>query len=298
MPAEFTLPSYGKINWLLRILGKRADGYHELCTLFQTISLHDRLSFSESDTLLLECEGTSVPTGNENLIIRAAKALQYRFNKKNGARILLDKGIPSPGGLGGGSSNAAVALIGLRKLWNLDASAEELSAIGAEIGSDVPFFLHGGTAIGTGRGEIIESTSEIREEFMLVVTPNVAVSTRDAFAEFDTSNLTMDDPESILRVCRFTGESRDLRNKTLINDFESSVFRVHPEIARVKNTLLGLGARQALMSGSGASVFAVFDKEETRQTALKALDIESTWRKFAVATISRSEYREALHLAY
>lgn len=298
MPAEFTLPSYAKINWFLRILGKRADGYHELCTLFQTISLHDRLSFSEYDSLLLECEGTSVPTGNENLIIRAAKALQYRFNKKNGARILLDKRIPSPGGLGGGSSNAAVALIGLRKLWNLDASAEELSAIGAEIGSDVPFFLHGGTAIGTGRGEIIESTSEIREEFMLVVTPNVAVSTRDAFAEFDALNLTMDDPESILRVCRFTGESRDLRNKTLINDFESSVFPVHPEIARVKNTLLGLGARQALMSGSGASVFAIFDKEETRQTALKALDIESTWRKFAVATISRSKYREALHLAY
>lgn len=298
MPSEFTLPSYAKINWLLRILGKSADGFHELCTLFQTISLHDDLTFFDADRLVLTCDNDSVLTSDENLSIKAAKTLQEEFRIEKGARIHLEKRIPSPGGLGGGSSNAAVALIGLKRLWNIDVGLEELAAIAAELGSDVPFFLYGGTAIGTDRGDVIEPVEDLREEFMLVVTPNVHVSTREAFKRCDASNLTKHDPESILRVCRFTAGSGDLRDKTLINDFEASVFPVEPEIARVKKTLLDLGAVQAIMSGSGASVFAVFDKKETRQTALKALDIESTWRKFAVATISRESYREALSLAY
>jgi 4-diphosphocytidyl-2-C-methyl-D-erythritol kinase len=296
MPTEFSLPSFAKINWYLRILGKRPDGYHELCTLFQTISLHDTLHFAESDVLELTCDDPTVPIDDRNLVIKAAKALHEASGNKPGASIHLEKLIPSPGGLGGGSSNAAVALIGLTRLWQMDIKPALLDRIAACIGSDVPFFLFGGTAIGSGRGEVVEPVEDIMEPGMLVATPDVAVSTAVAYGRIDVSALTNDSLESILRVCRFMARSSDLRYGTLINDLESSVFSAEPEIARVKEKLLNLGAANAAMSGSGASIFAIFDKEETRQAALKALEIESNWRRFAVATVTREEYRKALQM--
>ena len=296
MQQDFSLPSFAKLNWQLCILGKREDGFHELFTVFQTISLIDTISFAQSRELILTCDDSSVPTDDRNLIIRAAKALQQRFGLEMGAAIHLEKRIPSPGGLGGGSSNAAVALIALNRLWELNASAANLQSVAAELGSDVPFFLSGGTAFGTGRGEIIEPVDDSNESYMLIVTPNISVSTKDAFERINPETLTNEGLNHILHVCRLEAESQDLHQTVLKNDFEASVFSAHPEIERVKQTLFKLGAANAAMSGSGASVFAIFDKQETRQAALKALDEESTWRKFAVATISRSEYREALHL--
>lgn len=294
MLADFSLPSFAKINWSLRILGKRDDGFHELFTIFQTVSLYDALSFAASDTLSLKCDDASVPTDERNLIVKAAFALQRQFGVKNGAAIRLEKRIPSPGGLGGGSSNAATTLIGLNRLWNLGAAAGDLRLIAAELGSDVPFFLHGGTATGTGRGEIIEQLDEMDERFLLIVTPDISVSTREAFGRINAPTLTNEARKRILRVCRLEAESLDLHHMVLISDFEASVFSAFPEIRRVKETLIELGAVNAAMSGSGASVFAIFEIEETRQAALKALDREITWRKFAVATISRYQYREAL----
>lgn len=296
MPESFSIPSFAKINWNLRVLGKREDGFHELFTVFQTVSLHDTLYFEESAQFTLTCNDPMVPVDMRNLVLRAANALGDRLEIKKGATMHLDKRIPSPGGLGGGSSNAAVALIGLRRLWNIDIDDTELNEIAAVLGSDVPFFLHGGTAIGTGRGEIIEPTTDTEEHFMLIVTPNIAVSTYDAFERMNAETLTNDELNRILPVCRSEAETWVLRNAVLKNDFEESVFSAHPEIRRVKETLLELGAVNAAMSGSGASVFAIFDKQETWQTAIKALDQESTWRKFAVATISRDEYREALSI--
>ena len=294
MQPAFTLPSFAKINWTLRIVGKREDGFHELFTVFQTVSLHDTLLFEESDNLELTCDDPDVPTDDRNLIVRAALSLQDASGTLKGAQLHLEKRIPSPGGLGGGSSNAAVALIGLKKLWQIDVSDDDLRAVACELGSDVAFFLHGGTAVGTGRGEVIESVHDVDERCMLVVTPDVSVSTQDAFAGIGALNLTAETRKRSLTVCRNEAESLDLHNSVLINDFEASVFDAYPEIRRVKQTLLDLGAVNAAMSGSGASVFGVFDKQETRQAALKALDREINWRKFAVATISRDKYREAL----
>jgi 4-diphosphocytidyl-2-C-methyl-D-erythritol kinase len=242
----------------------------------------------------LICDNSDVPTDVRNLIIKAATVLQRQFGVSRGAKILLEKRIPLPGGLGGGSSNAAVALIGLKKLWNVEISDDELHSIAAELGSDVPFFLQGGTAIGTGRGEKIEEIDDAHAEHLLIVTPKLAVSTSAAFAALKLSNLTNADTETILTVCRNEAKSLDLRHSALTNDFEQSVLADYPEIKRVKETLLELGAANAAMSGSGASVFAIFDKQETRQAAQKALDHESTWRKFVVSTVSRSEYRDAL----
>ena len=294
MPNSFSLPSFAKINWHLRVLGKREDGFHEIFTVFQTISLHDTIYFDQSDDLALTCDDVSVPTDERNLIIRAAKALRRSIGIDKGAAFHLEKRIPSPGGLGGGSSNAAVTLFGLSRLWDVDIEYREMKAIAAGLGSDVPFFLCGGTAIGTGRGEVVESIAEADEHFMLIVTPNISMSTQNAFEGMKAPTLTNDGLNRILPVCRPEAESRDFRHAVLKNDFEESVFFAHPEIRRVKETLLELGAVNAAMSGSGASVFAIFDKQETRQTAIKALDKESTWRKFAVATISRDQYREAL----
>lgn len=293
MQPSFTLPSFAKVNLQLRVLGKRGDGFHEIFTVFQTISLHDRITIEASSELELTTGDAAIPTDGRNLIIRAAALLRERYSVSLGAKIHLEKAIPSPGGLGGGSSNAAVALMALPRLWNIDVPAADLHAIAAELGSDVPFFLYGGTAVGTGRGEEIEPIPDKNAEFMIIVTPDIAVSTAEAFAGIGARSLTNTGSNRILRVCRFEADSLDLRHSVLINDFESSVFAAHPEIGEVKETLLGLGAVNALLCGSGASVFGIFDKEETRQTAMKALDIKSTWRTFAVAAISRSEYREA-----
>ncbi|MBP6004446.1 MAG: 4-(cytidine 5'-diphospho)-2-C-methyl-D-erythritol kinase [Pyrinomonadaceae bacterium] len=294
MDSDFSLPSFAKINLLLRILGKRPDGFHELFTVFQSVSLHDRIRFARAKEIKLTCTSNRIPTDERNIIFKAALALKTKFGYSEGAELRLEKRIPSPGGLGGGSSNAAVALLGLNRLWQLDASIEKLQTIASELGSDVPFFLYGGTAIGIGRGDKLEAIDDIEESAILIVTPKVRVSTARAFSRIEAPTLTKEDVERILRVCRLEAESLLPRQSTLINDFEQSVFNAHPEVLRVKSTLLELGAVNAAMSGSGASVFAIFDKTETRQAAIKALDHESTWRKFAVATISRSEYREAL----
>ena len=291
---SFTLPSFAKINLMLRVLGKRPDGFHELFTVFQSVSLHDDITFRDGEGISLTCPNKSIPIDEKNLIVKAANLLQRHSGVDRGASMHLTKRIPSPGGLGGGSSNAAVALIGLSRLWEIDESFDELKGMAAEIGSDVPFFLHGGTAIGTGRGEEIEPIADIDPGHLLIVTPNVRVSTPEAFKRLGAQNLTSEDLNRILIVCRLEAEKLDPRQSDLVNDIEAAVFAAHPEIKRVKRTLLDLGAANAMMSGSGASVFAVFEKEETRQTALKALDDEVNWRKFAVAAVSRDEYREKL----
>ncbi len=292
---SFSLPSFAKINWTLRVLGKREDGFHELCTVFQTVSLQDTLTFEESDKLELTCDDPRIPTDESNLIIKAARALQEAIPsaRGKGAAIHLEKRIPSPGGLGGGSSNAAVTVMALMRLWNVIATSADVT-IAKSLGADVPYFCYGGTALGTGRGDEIEHLDERHEPYMLIVTPNFSVSTAAVFQSLDARTLTRDEFVRNLTVCRNEAECFSTRQLTSSNDLERSVFAAYPEIERVKATLLELGAISAAMSGSGASVFAVFDNRETRQTALDALEEYRDWRKFAVATVSRDEYRAAL----
>jgi len=273
------------------VLGRRNDGFHEVATILQTISLHDTLIFERSDNgIELTCDDCSLPIDETNLITKAANALRAEFRIEDSARIELRKLIPMGGGLGGGSSNAAVTLIGLSRLWSLNVSFEKLYEIGSGVGSDVPFFLYGGTALATGTGTAIEPNPDVRLGPIIVVTPNVWISTREAYADLDAANLTSADTERILLNYRFEAEIP----ANTVNDFEKTVFAAFPEIADVKAKLLELGAQWALMSGSGASVFGIFENEETRQTALKALGERTDWRSFAVAAVSRSEYREKL----
>lgn len=294
-----TLPSFAKVNLHLRVLGKREDGYHDIFTVFQTVSLHDTITFEESASeIVLECDEPNVPTDIRNLVVKAANRIRDRYQVLKGAYIRIEKRIPMGGGLGGGSSNAAVALIGLTRLWRLNARVQDLEPIAADLGADVPFFLHGGTMIGEGLGTSLNEVAEFEAENMIIVTPDVHVSTAAAYEALRAESLTNAEANRILRVCRSEAESPDFLHSALRNDFETTVFAAFPEIGRAKQKLVDLGARQVLMSGSGSSVFAIFDKEETRQTALKALDNEVNWRKFAVAAVSREEYRGALELAF
>ena len=291
------LPSYAKINLHLDIFGRRQDGFHELCTVFQTISLCDEIFFEPADEFTLAVAGRA-PAGPANIVTKAAQMLAERAGVRCAAAVRLKKHIPSPGGLGGGSSNAATVLIGLSRLWGIRPSEADLYQLAAELGSDTPFFLTGGTAAAGGRGEIIEPLEDVRIGPMLVVTPPVDVMTAEAFKALDARVLTISDEKSNLLVCR-AAVKKILEDPVAgSNGFENTVFAAHPEIERVKFTLTRNGAVHSLMSGSGASVFGIFDTEETRQTALKALDHEVNWRKFAVAAISRIEYREALQIVY
>jgi len=294
---SFSLPSYAKINLHLRVFGRRPDGFHEIESLIQTVSLHDTLTFemaeprlSDTKPVHLTCSTEGVPLDDTNLVVRAAKALQEKAGRRISAKVHLEKRIPSPGGLGGASSNAAAALIGLSKLWRLDLDFSELLELAGELGSDVPFFLYGGTAIARGRGTDIEPQPDICPFPTLIVTPNVQISTREAYQALDADSLTSQASNRNLFNYRFG-------HFDAVNDFEKTVFDAFSEIAKVKARLLELGAAQASMSGSGASVFGIFDNEETRQTALKALGERTDWRSFAVAAVSRREYRERLGIA-
>jgi 4-diphosphocytidyl-2-C-methyl-D-erythritol kinase len=290
---RFTLPSFAKINLHLEILGKRPDGYHQISTVLQTVSLCDVITFENAlSGIELNMNGLPLPQGEKNLIIRAANGLSREFGNERGAKIGLQKRIPVGGGLGGGSSNAAVTLIGLSRLWKIDIPLDRLELVAASLGSDVPFFLKGGTALGSGRGEIIQPIDDISFEFAIITTPRLHISSASAYAGLNAPNLTNTASNRILKVSR----AADLLSGKLKNDFEKTVFAKYPEVERAKMKLTELGATHSLMSGSGASVFGIFDNEETRRTALKALGEETDWRSFAVAAVSRNEYREALGL--
>lgn len=284
------LKSYAKLNLGLRVHGRRPDGFHLLSTVFQTISLHDTIRFEEHDELILECDSPDVPADDGNLIIKAAEILRAHSGSRAGAKITLEKRIPSPGGLGGGSSNAAIALLGLSKMWGLSLAPKEMLRVASGLGADVPFFLYGGTAKGCNRGDEIISMDDADIGKVLVLTPDFGIQTALAFSALQRPGLTSSEAESILRVCR-SDSGKSL--VSMANDFESWAFESHPELRSMAEELTRRGATSVSLSGSGSSIFALFEKEETRQATLEAL-ADSPWRKFAVATVTRAEYRDAL----
>jgi len=293
---RFTLPAFAKINLHLRVLGRREDGYHEIETVFQTITLHDRLTFEPlaDGRIELSCDTAEVPSDESNLVRRAAHALRERSGVRAGARIKLEKNIPAQAGLGGGSADAAVALLGLARLWTLAPGRAELVELGARLGADVPFFLTGGTALGTGTGASVTPLEDAPTRHLVVVTPGVKVSTADAYKALDAPALTKAESAANLSVSRaesgFSGSDRE----AMRNDFEAVVFRLHPEIGRAREALLEAGASAALLSGSGSGVFGFFDSKGEAERARRALGPRAGWRAFACATLSRAEYLRAL----
>lgn len=291
-----TLPSFAKINWVLRVLGRRPDGFHEIHTVFQSITLQDRLIFSARDDsqLQLTCDLPELLVDDSNLILRAAVALRNQCGVTAGASIHVEKAIPIAGGLGGGSSNAAIALLGLACLWEIKTGLAVLTRIGAGLGADVPFFLFGGTAVGKGLGTEIKPIKEAVARHLLVVTPDVKVSTTSAYEALSAPALTKDDSDIILSISRADESFTDFYPDALHNDFEPVVFNREPEIERARNALLNVGARGALLAGSGSSVFGVFENQEAQERAFHALSGERAWRLFKCATLTRAQYLNAL----
>jgi len=288
------LPAFAKINLGLRVLGKREDSYHELRTIFQTISLHDTIEFTNDPRIVLSCDERSLPTGPENLVCRAAEALQKRFTPNKGARIRLQKRIPAQAGLGGGASDAAVTLLALIHLWNLEANRNDLLDVASSLGADVPFFLFGGTARGTGIGNKITPLPETDEKFLLIIKPNANISTANAYQSFNSGTLTTTEAKTILSSSQPDEIFGSFNPEALQNDFERVVFELAPEIERVKIALMNAGADAALLAGSGSAVFGIFDKENKRERAIQAIALEAGWRVFPCRTLGRNEYRSAL----
>ena len=294
----FRLPSFAKINWSLRVLGRRVDGYHDVRTVLQTVSLHDDLHFAPRDNeeIQLSCDDPLIPNDEHNLISRAANDLRDRCHNRNGATIHLEKRIPAQGGLGGASSNAAVALLGLVHLWRLDISAAELMEIGATLGADVPFFFVGGRALATGIGTELQALPDNPKKHLLVVTPNATVSTAEAYKSLRAPALTTSVDASILSSPCSATELRDTDQGELHNDFEHVIFEIEPEIGRANEALLRCGASTALLAGSGSSVFGIFDNQQAQESALRGIQAEAGWRIFPAVTVSRNEYLQALKI--
>ncbi|HEV3468784.1 MAG TPA: 4-(cytidine 5'-diphospho)-2-C-methyl-D-erythritol kinase [Pyrinomonadaceae bacterium] len=292
---RFTLPAFAKINLGLRVLGRRPDGYHEIRTVFQTVTLRDRLTFESlpGGRLELACDAADVPADESNLVHRAAVALRERFGVRVGARVELEKTIPPGAGLGGGSSDAAAALLGFARLWRLGARWPELREAAAGLGADVPFFLTGGTALGEGTGAEITPLADAPERHLLIVTPGVKVSTAEAYKALNARALTKADRAANLSVSRAESQIRDSLRGVVPNDFEAAVFGLHPEIGRAREALAAAGAAGAALSGSGSSVYGFFESEGEAERARASLRAEPGWRVFRCATLTRGAYAAA-----
>ena len=267
---KLKIKAYAKLNLTLKILGQRPDGYHDIDSVFHCISLHDELTLSprRDGLIVLKCNDPKLPTDDSNLAYKAAliiKDLAQRKcpgQKNYGADILLKKNIPIGAGLGGGSSDAAAVLLGLKKLWHLEEmSPADLKKAAASLGSDVPFFLKGGTAHVTGRGEKVRARRCPREYHFVLVYPGFPVSTAWAYKNHKkTKNrLTKGHKFSkmFLKSCGLGKPAVDI-SRHLNNDLEPAVIPRHPRISRVKADLLKSGALGSMMSGSGSSVFGLF----------------------------------------
>jgi 4-diphosphocytidyl-2-C-methyl-D-erythritol kinase len=257
---SMTVRAYAKINLGLRILRKRPDGYHDIETIFHQIDNYDTIEFTRTEgDIALESNSATLPTDSANLCVKAAQLLQNISHVKEGVKISLTKNIPVGAGLGGGSSDAAATLKGLVKLWGLALRNHELKKIALNLGSDVPFFLEGGTAFATGRGDNLEHFPFELPYWILVATPPVQVSTSWAYSQVQSYTST----GGLRAIVDNTKPLFEL----MTNDLETVVFKAYPEVSNLKKVMSDLGAESALMSGSGSSVFAFFQEEDSANIA-------------------------------
>jgi 4-diphosphocytidyl-2-C-methyl-D-erythritol kinase len=262
-----------KVNLYLEVLRRRPDGYHDLRTVMQAVSLYDELDLAprQDGRIALTCSDPALPAGEENLAVRAARMLKERSATRQGADIALRKAIPVGSGLGGGSADAALTLLGLDRLWGLKTAREELTAMAAALGSDVAFFLHGGTALCEGRGERVTPLPCGGEFNYVLVMPPWSVSTREVYGALRHRLTRRRGPSTKVLEAAAQGDSR-LLGRCLRNDLESAALGVHGQLAEIARRLRelrrGAQAEGSLLSGSGSAFFAVVeDREEALRSA-------------------------------
>ena len=284
----FSVRAHAKVNLSLRVLDARPDGYHDLETVFQALALHDTLDVEpHKGRLELSCDMPGVPLDENNLAWRAATLVwrcSGRSGEPGGVRLHLRKRIPAQGGLGGGSSNAAAALVGLAGLWLPGADLAILHDLGASIGADVPFFLCGGTALGLHRGNRVFPLADLPAWHVVLVFPPFGVSTPAAYGWLDEAREAGGiSPGGYGQLQLAGGVAIDVRN-----DLEMPVVRRHPQIGQLRNALVALGAEGAAMSGSGSTVFGLYSSRDRAASAAAALRREG-WQTLVTRTASRRQ---------
>jgi 4-diphosphocytidyl-2-C-methyl-D-erythritol kinase len=300
-PTVLTVNSFAKVNLGLKLLRRRADGFHELRTVFQTIDLCDRLTFClrQDHRIVLECNDPRLPVNSENLALRAARLALAHARPRRGVSIFLEKNIPVGAGLGGGSSNAATTLLTLNQLFKLDLKPNQLAALAASLGSDVSFFLIGGRAFGRGRGDLLHPLPDLKPVALLVACPGVRIATRDAYRKASLW-LTKNHPPH--NMARFDLEvfERESAFRLFENDFENVLFPKYPELRRLKSSLLAGGARSAQMTGSGSAVFGVYPSQLAARRAEKKLQSSpsiSRLSTFVARSLPRFQYLKRIFAA-
>jgi 4-diphosphocytidyl-2-C-methyl-D-erythritol kinase len=282
--------AHAKVNLDLRVLGVRADGYHELRTVFQTIELHDTITCSERPgPFALSCRTPGIPLDASNLVWKASAALWKAVGRDGDVRdvtIHIDKKIPVEAGLGGGSADAAAALLALARVWG-GVPMTLLRDVGGTIGADVPFFLSGGTALGLGRGEEIYPLVDLPPHFVVIVRPPFGVSTAEAYGWYDEDRASGQRDEN--REFQQLPVPWPSRAAQMINDLEPPVMRRHQEIGALKQLLRDAGATAAAMSGSGSAVFGLFRSRVAAEKAVKPLSRNGA-KALVTRTVSRGEH--------
>ncbi|MGD2294248.1 MAG: 4-(cytidine 5'-diphospho)-2-C-methyl-D-erythritol kinase [Candidatus Aminicenantes bacterium] len=275
--------SFAKINLGLEVIGKRDDDYHDLRTLLQAVDFHDTLTFEalSSDLIALKGNDPSIPWDRRNLVYRAAAALKERFRVAEGIDIFVDKNIPAGRGLGGGSSNAAMTLYALNKVWSLHADKRELAEIGQTLGVDVPYFLEGGLCLGTGRGDELSLLEDLEPLPCVLVIPDMTILTSTVYEQLPP--LTSRSKDS--KIIKFL-DSHDFG--LLENSLEETVFNLNPQLKDIKRLLYKLGSELSLLCGSGSAIFGLFRKKGTAVFACERLKKRYSLR--LVTTLSRAQY--------
>ena len=296
---EVRIPAFAKINLRLDILGKRSDGFHELRTVFQTISIHDelRLRPSRNSVISLTIDGNeslSSEPPQKNLVYRAVEVLRREFKIRSGVAIHLKKTIPAGRGLGGGSSDAAAALLGYLRLTGKKLAPARLMEIASSLGADVPFFLLGGRALGISKGDEIYPLEDISKLHLLVVSPrDIHVPTPDAYRWIKAKPLGLTNRAANPKLLEFCALSWSAQGGRLSNDFEGPVFRRHPRLDQIKRALLHRGASEASLAGSGSAVFGIFPSPALARRAAVGFPHDQT---FVCETLSRARYARSMRI--
>lgn len=270
---SLTLAAYAKLNLTLEVLGKRPDGYHEVRSVLQTVDLHDTLSLAAAPSLQLHCDQPELQ-GEDNLVLKAARLLRESAGDVPGASITLTKRIPIAAGLGGGSSDAAATLVGLSRLWNLGLPTGDLAPLAAQLGSDVPFFLHGGTALVEGRGEVVVPLPPGPRRWFLIVRPAILIpaKTKTMYAALKPFMHSQGELTQSLvdRVFQGAASARDL----LGNIFDLVAPSVYPGFDDFRLRLVKLGLRDLHLAGAGPCLFAPVASEDEGQPLQRRLRAE------------------------
>ena len=277
-----TLKAPAKVNLTLEVLGCRDDGYHDIVSIMQTVDLFDTITLEPDDTLIVECDDATIEP-SENLALRAAELLDRSAGGNRGARITMEKKIPVSAGLGGGSSDAAAVLLGLNRMWGLDRTIEQLTPLASQIGSDVPFFLHGGTAMVQGRGERVRPMPAVTLDRMVILSPKIEMpgKTSTLYGKITPANYTRGALTRKLEA-RIRGGG-DAPAQFFFNAFDAVALDAYPGLERHWNTMTGLGAQVIHLAGSGPSLFAPVARKELGTAIQLMLGHTYGWSSYLVS---------------